>query len=116
MEKRTCETCSYLICDGGGIYKSHPHCGHYDGPKSAQLVTITETVCEHHRTRLEKNAERIVYTSVDDAKSHIDSAPLDVLRLARQLEIGKQNRATLINRITARINKLERAAGNWGRP
>lgn len=106
----TCETCAHLVWNGGGTYKGHPHCGHYSGPRSGDLVTVEKTTCQCHQTKLEKAAGSIVYTSVDDAKRLIDSAPLEVLRLALQMEQSKQNRVSTVKRIGARIRRLEKGA------
>lgn len=107
-EKRICETCAHLVWNGGGPYKGHPHCGHPIGPKTDKLVTTDETSCECHQTRLEKAASRIVHTSCDDAKRTIDGSPVEVLRLALQIETTEQNRVTLVKRISARLRKLEK--------
>jgi hypothetical protein len=106
-EKQTCQTCAHLVLNGGGFYKGHPHCGHDYGPKSGQLVARDATTCANHQTETEKQASNIVYTSIDCAKSGIERASVEVLHMAKQLEIAGANRTGIIKKIETRLKRLE---------
>jgi hypothetical protein len=107
-EKQTCQTCAHLVLNGGGFYKGHPHCGHNYGPKANKPVTLNKTTCENHQTQIEKLASNIVYTSIDCAKSGIEQASAEVLRMAKQMEIAGANRAGILKKIDTRLNRLEK--------
>lgn len=106
---RTCITCAHLVWNGGGPLKGHPHCGHYFGPKADQLVTVDTTTCKEHRTSLERAAEKLIFTSVDDARRSIDAENRpEVLRLALDMEKRGRNRSGPVKKLNARLAKLER--------
>ena len=109
-KKRDCKTCAYVRLGGSGYYRgSGATCGHFNGPKADKLVTIASTTCKEHRTALERAAEKIVYTSVDEAKMNIKEASIEVATLALQLETSKQNRTTLVKLLNSRLAKLARS-------
>jgi hypothetical protein len=108
IEKRVCRTCAYVRPGGQGFYKGNPTCGSYIGPRRGKMVVLDETTCSKHVTPVEAKAHGIVYTSIDDSKSRVKEAGLEVLRLARQIETAGANRVSLIKAIDARIKKLEK--------
>ena len=51
----------------------------------------------------------ICFTSVEDAKTHIQSASLKDLMAAQQFEVKHSYRVSLLNMIARRISKLKKA-------
>lgn len=94
--RRICGNCGY--CKQGA-------CASYISPMRGIIVKPGFS-CEHHRTALECEVDRICGTSVDDARYSVEHADIETLTAC----LEREKRKTLRRVIESRIKKLNKTA------